>query len=213
MEVAGKRTSNTLGTGLGLGILGTKRKSGEMMDFGGPGGAAAGPSKGVEDEERIAKVVKLTEDSDSARKGKVKLMSVEEPPSLSPRPSVEMKIRAATVPPEDFTAQIQVVDQDEPLLDTFKKRLEGFGARHGKSMGKSLGGTAAQRSQKLALLQKRGWQRETSWSGDRMSVSLPREVWPRTAAMLWKWCLRLLRVCGSSGLTQETELVGFDGSF
>ncbi|TFY62969.1 hypothetical protein EVJ58_g3521 [Rhodofomes roseus] len=140
MEIAGKRASSTLGTGLGLGVLGAKRKSGEMMEF---GGAVAGPSRSADDGERMMKAAKLSEDGDSAQKGKMRLISVEEPPSLSPKPHVEMKIRAATVPPEDFTTEMQVTNQDEPLLDTFKKRLEGFGARHGKSMGKSLGGTAA----------------------------------------------------------------------
>ena len=141
MEIAGKRASSTLGAGLGLGILGAKRKSGDMLEIAGMGGPIAGPSKVGDDEERATKAAKLTEDADSARRGRYKLMSVEEPPSLSPKPTVQMKLRASTVPPEDFTVPIQFMDEDEPLLDTFKRQLEGV--RTGKSMGKSLGGTAA----------------------------------------------------------------------
>lgn len=141
MEIAGKRTSNTLGAGLGLGILGAKRKSGDMLEIAGMGGPIAGSSKAGDDEDRIAKAAKLTEEGDSARRGRFKLMSVEEPPSLSPKPIVQMKMRASTVPPEDFTVPVQFMDEDEPLLDTFKRKLEGV--RTGKSMGKSLGGTAA----------------------------------------------------------------------
>ncbi|KZT70010.1 hypothetical protein DAEQUDRAFT_690017 [Daedalea quercina L-15889] len=139
MEVAGKRTSNTLGSGLGLGILGVKRKSGEMLDPVGMSGTVVGPSRASSEDDRVAKLAKLNEDGGSERKNRMKILSAEEPPSLSPKPAIEMKIRAATVPPEDFT--VQIIEQDEPLLNTFKKRLEG--ARTGKSMGKSLGGTAA----------------------------------------------------------------------
>lgn len=141
MEIAGKRASNTLGSGLGLGILGAKRKSGDMLEIAGMGGPIAGSSKVGDDEDRVTKAARMAEDGDSARKGRFKLMSVEEPPSLSPKPTVQMKMRASTVPPEEFTVPVQFMDEDEPLLDTFKRKLEGV--RTGKSMGKSLGGTAA----------------------------------------------------------------------
>lgn len=141
IETAGKRTSNTLGVGLGLGILGAKRKSGDMLELAGMGGPIAGSSKARDDEDRVTKAAKLAEDDGSARKGRFKVMSIEEPPSLSPKPTVQMQMRASTVPPEDFTVPIQFMDEDEPLLDTFKRKIEGV--RPGKSMGKSLGGSAA----------------------------------------------------------------------
>ncbi|KZT01027.1 uncharacterized protein LAESUDRAFT_496370 [Laetiporus sulphureus 93-53] len=152
--------------------IGTKRKSGEMLSAGtsdGPStasGAEAGPSsRATEDDERLQKVAKVAKDDGDSflHKQKVTSMMSEGHPTLqkaasapteephpSPRPT-----RAPSTPPrqsplifahkpsEDFTVPLRASDDDDEVLHQLRRKVEGLGARSGKSMGKSLGGNAA----------------------------------------------------------------------
>jgi len=104
-------------------VLGTKRKSGDMLEM-----AHSTP----ETEERQAKVVKTIEGESAPRKSKEKAPEpVREPPESSP----------PSKPPIESVLSADISQEGAGVLNLLKKTVEGLGVRVG--MGKSLGGGAA----------------------------------------------------------------------
>ncbi|OCH89305.1 hypothetical protein OBBRIDRAFT_819794 [Obba rivulosa] len=151
MEGTGKRPSAFNSAPGVSGLLGTKRKSGDMLGVPIVPSTSGHAVKTVEDTERAAKLRKLAEPSEDAKAlqthQKDQVALVEEVAAHSEAPVQTVRIRSP--PPQSRPARTTVEDQSEPIakddevLNRFKKTVEGFGARTGKSMGKSLGGTAA----------------------------------------------------------------------
>ncbi|THH21525.1 hypothetical protein EW146_g21 [Bondarzewia mesenterica] len=153
MEGVSKRISAVSGgahAGTGMGVPGlsggVKRKSSDL--FGGPVLHLSGTTNG-DDGERRAKVAKIsvdtmevislpTNESDVAEHVSAsKALEGAEPPTVQQAFADNAPAQLS----DEFTTILS--DEQDGVLNRFKKTVEGLGARVGKSMGKSLGGAAA----------------------------------------------------------------------
>ncbi|CCM02151.1 uncharacterized protein FIBRA_04229 [Fibroporia radiculosa] len=166
MEGTGKRASTVLGTTFAPSMLGTKRKSGEVFGLMPRASSAAlgAVARASEEEERHQKVPKLAAavdlpdkeqvrqanvDREPVDKGKGVVRTDQEPHLLAPAAVSEHQEHQTppalypTLSKDNIVVPLKTEDEDDGMLDRFKRTVEGFGARAGKSMGKSLGGNAA----------------------------------------------------------------------
>ncbi|EMD32287.1 hypothetical protein CERSUDRAFT_119010 [Gelatoporia subvermispora B] len=149
MEGTGKRLSTLNSTQGASGLLGTKRKSGDMLGAPTPPSTSGLVAKAADDTERAFKLRKLDEQPQGERRRPSREEQSENTSGQSEVPT--QAVRAQSPPPttnlakpsvEDDPDAMTVTHEDE-VMNRFRKTMEGLGARSGKSVGKSLGGTAA----------------------------------------------------------------------